>query len=306
MIPVPVLVVTDGKNYEGSGTISAVLKSEILIQFPKLSRKDFDFFAALLKKSSGIRIQPSRISMVESRLSRRLRHRGMASWKDYIDLLNSGDREELSQFVNILTTNKSEFFRERTHFDYVLDDYLPSRQGKSLNPLNAWIAAASYGQEAYTLAMLLEEHFEEYRLDYRILATDIDSYVLQVAHGGVYPQSDVERDVNSYLLSKYFLRGSGNNSGFYKIADVLQKRIKFRRHNLCDFDSKIPLQFDLIMARNILIYFDAPTVERCISKMVDNLVPGGLLILGHCEAIIEMKWNLTTVSPSIYRKNEDD
>ena len=139
-------------------------------------------------------------------------------------------------------------------------------------------------------------------MDYKVLGTDIDTKVLGKAQEAVYEASLVEKDVPPSMIKKFFLKGSGPNEGYYRFSPEYSDRVKFRQHNLCSMTEKIPIHFDVIFLRNVLIYFKPETVENVITKALRHLTPGGYLILGHCESIVEMKWNLELMQHSTYRK----
>ncbi len=273
-------------------------------KIPKLKDKQFKFFQKLIFDKAGIRMQESKNSLVSTRLARRLRINKLAGWDEYIDLLKLEHPNEIQAFINLLTTNKSEFFRENQHFEYLSRSFLPLlvAQG-NLEPL-FWIGACSFGQEVYTLLMVIHEYnrINNTTIDPRILATDIDTNVIKSAEQGIFEKSIVDRDINPFLIKRYFLKGIGENSGKYKFNQELAHSIKFRYHNLCDLSSTVPLTFDAIFLRNVLIYFSPETVEKVISKTLSHLKKDGLLFLGYCESIIEMKWHLNSVQQSIYRK----
>lgn len=270
---------------------------------PSLTKPQFAALARILLLSSGITLLENKHSLVTSRLGKRLRTLGLTSWDQYIELLQRQNSPELIHFVNGLTTNKTSFFREEKHFDYLSEIWLPQRMSSG-DPVYSWIAASSRGHEAYTLGMVLTEAAAKKHKDisWKILATDIDTEALSEAIAGVYPADQVKDDVSHSLIQKYFLRGTGPNSGKFKISPALAANIKFRQHNLCAFDQSVPLKFDIIFLRNVLIYFNRSTVEKVITKCVKHLKPGGMLFLGHCESILEMKWDLKTIGPSIYQR----
>lgn len=276
----------------------------IVSEIPDITSDEFEFFRTLIKKEAGITLQDSKRGLLKSRLGRRLRHCKLSTWQEYISLLQMKPSNELPFFVNIMTTNKTDFFREMAHFDY-LAHYVMEK--KFLRPLTLWSAACSSGQEAYSIAMTIEKikakKLEAF--DYRILATDIDTNVLAYAQNAIYEKKMVEKEVKYEDIKKFFLKGQGINQNYYLVKPEIRNKIKFRKYNLCDFNQNIPVKFDIIFVRNVLIYFDQKTVDKVIDKLVSNLVDGGLLITGHCESFIEIKWNLVSVGPSIYLKSEN-
>lgn len=279
--------------------------SHPLAETPAIEGRHFEFFCDLIYRKSGIILRENKKTLLTTRLGRRLRLNGFGSWDEYIALLRSGDAEEMTAFVNVMTTNKTEFFREEKHFDYLTNQFFPELARGGQRPVNFWIAAASTGQEVYTLAMILEQfnlNHAQNPINGRILATDIDTESLAKAEMGVFDKSLVTKQVPPTYLRRHFLQGTGANRDLLRFDQSTVVPMKFRYHNLCDYTNQLPVQFQLIMLRNVLIYFESHTVEKVIDKMLKHLAPGGLLILGHCESILEMKWPLDSVSQSVYRK----
>ncbi len=276
-------------------------QSQVVLGAPPMTPKQFSLFQKLIYQHAGIRIQENKGSLISTRLARRLRVLQISSWDEYGSLLQSGNSDEIREFVNSLTTNKTEFFREVAHFNYLRDQFLPQRMKKK-DEMFFWIAAASYGQEVYSLAMLLEEKkiLSKDMPQYRILASDIDTEVLEIAETGVYDKELVERDVPAQLARKYFLET--DDPAQLLIDPSLKSHVKFRQHNLTDTSKQVPLKFDVIMLRNVLIYFDPPTVERVITYMHRQLKTDGVLILGHCESIIDDIWDWESPASSVYIK----
>ncbi|MFK7871974.1 MAG: chemotaxis-specific protein-glutamate methyltransferase CheB [Oligoflexales bacterium] len=269
---------------------------------PELSNSEFKFMQDLLKQKTGIKMQESKKTLLTSRLGKRLRHHGFQVWHDYICLLKDNNIEEMTYFTNALTTNKTEFFREKEHFQHI-ESRIKANPKKSIS---AWIAASSYGQEAYSLAMTFEKMQKVVGpFDYRILATDIDTDVLQFASQGVYNKQLVQRDVSMSQIKDFFLIGKGQNADLCKVSDKLKKQIKFRQHNLCAFDQKIPMKFDFIMVRNVLIYFDEPTILKVIQKLSNHLQPDGHLITGMCETLKTIPEPLESIGLSVYGRKEN-
>lgn len=271
-----------------------------------LDDRHFEFLAKLIYDEAGISLAADRKSLVSSRLAKRVRFYGLSTWDDYIKVLKAEDaREEIDIFINMMTTNKTEFFREKPHFDYLENIFLPEFKQKGGDQIMAWIGASSNGQEAYSLAMCIEEFKRQnggVKPDYRILATDIDTDVLEYGADGIYPANLVEPQIPADCVQRYFLKGKGVNADKYKIGPEVRQKIKFRKHNLILKHERIPVQFDLIMVRNVLIYFDAPTVEMVITKLVEHLKVDGILILGHCENILKNIWDIEMQCPAVYKK----
>ena len=266
---------------------------------PAISKEDFDKISKLLKDKTGITLGESKNSLISARLGKRLRALNIHSWDQYHRLLVSNERGELENFTNALTTNKTEFFRENEHFKFIEQELTKS---PPTGPVSVWVVASSTGQEAYSLAICLSELSEKLNhFEFRILASDIDTEALQIAEKGIYSAEFVNNEVPNHLIKKYFLKGSGKNAGFYRIHPQLASRIKFRKHNVCDFNLSVPMKFDYIFVRNILIYFDDNTIRRVISKLKSQLESDGFIISGLCENLDANTHTLKKVSQSVYR-----
>ncbi len=250
-----------------------------LYVFPFTS-EDFHHIRSLIYRVAGISLAPSKKDLVYSRLARRLRIRGIDSFSAYIRLLESGDLEEREEFINALTTNMTSFFREAHHFP-ILSKHLASIP-KS-NPVNIWTCASSSGEEPYSIAMTVVEYFNSFNAPVRILATDIDTNVLEKARRGVYPLDQMKK-IPPDQLKRFFLKGEGKNAGFAKVRPELQQLITFRRFNLLDQQWGIREKFDVIFCRNVMIYFDKNTQYEILKKMRPCLQPHGLFFAGHSES----------------------
>ena len=270
-----------------------------------LTDRQFKFIVDLIHKRSGIRFDASKKNLAIGRLSRRLRSKNIDSWDKYLKKLVS-DESEMEYFVNLLTTNKTHFFRENKHFEYLSQKFLPSLIEQGLKEAVFWVGATSTGQEVYSLLMVVEEfkRINGVDLELKILATDIDTAVLSKADAGIYQKELVEKNVPSNLIARYFLKGTGSHEGFYRFNPEYTRNIKFRYHNLCDFSGPLPLSFHAIFVRNVLIYFDPETVKEVTTKLFNHLKPKGALFLGHCEAIQKMHWDLESPSQSVYIRRE--
>jgi chemotaxis protein methyltransferase CheR len=245
-----------------------VKNQERIGDYPDITNEEFDFFVKLIYKVGGIQLDQKKKSLVVSRLGRRLFHFSFSSWQEYIEYLKQDHPEEMTEFVNALTTNKSEFFREIVHFKH-LEERVKETLAKDPNyTFSFWSAACSFGCEPYTMAMVMDNigRGRGASINYRILATDIDTEMLQKAENGVYSLHDVKRDVSDLYLKQFFLAGKGSNRSLVKVVPELKRNIKFRQFNLVSKD-RVPLKFDFIFVRNVLIYFDPSTVESVLKKL---------------------------------------
>jgi len=269
----------------------------------EISDNDFLFLANLLAQHTGIKLERHKTSMLQSRLSRRIRLLELPDLKSYIKHIQK-DEEELEHFVNALTTNKTEFFRESDHFKFLSNKYFPALlDSKKNGRLYVWSAACSQGDEVYTLAMLFDEFTSMHpQLDYRILGSDIDTEVLRRAEEGVY-RSDAISHISGNYMSRYFEKGTGTNAGKYRITSALKEKVKFRHHNLIE-NRDLPLKFDVIFLRNVMIYFPTEVIQKVIDKMVRHLNPGGFLFIGHSETLNGIRHPLKPIASALFQKEK--
>lgn len=274
--------------------------SKILMGLPlgELEESDFTFFQRMIRELAGIAIADKKKDLITSRLRSRILALGLSSYAEYREYLEQGDGDEQQIFINLLTTNKTEFFRESQHFSYLIQTVLPSLARRSR--VSVWCAACSTGEEAYTLAMVLRHHLPS-TVAIDILATDIDTHVLTQAQNGVYRESRGQEIPDDYR-DKFTLVGRGSADGWMKIADSAHKLVAFRRHNLIEARLPEGAPFDMIFCRNVLIYFNRDTILTLAAKMHRALNPGGLLFVSHTESIPESPKLFRTLSPSIYAR----
>lgn len=251
----------------------------------------------LLYRHTGINLSEAKSNLVYSRLSRRLRLLGLADFRDYLQFL-SAHSEELEHFINALTTNHTAFFREPHHFD-TLADFAQGYRERG-QPLRIWCAAASTGEEPWSIAMVLAEVFDSWSPPAQIIATDIDSQVLRHAQAGVY---EIPRlaGVSAERRQRFFNKGKGGNLGKARIAPQLRAMVSFAQLNLLDPNWAVKGPFDVIFCRNVMIYFDKPTQLQLLSRMVVLLKPNGLYIAGHSESFVQAGHLLRLVAKSTYQ-----
>lgn len=244
------------------------------------TNQDFQRIRSLIYRVAGISLAPTKRDLVYSRLARRLRVRQIDSFSEYITLLESGDVQESEEFINALTTNMTSFFREPHHFP-ILSKHLGSI--RKTTPITIWTCASSTGEEPYSIAMTVVEHFNTFRVPVRILATDIDTKVLEKARLGLYPLQQLQK-LPPDQIKRFFLKGCGKNDGLARIRPELQQLITFKRFNLLDDQWEIGEKFDAIFCRNVMIYFDRQTQHAVLNKMASQLKPDGLFFAGHSES----------------------
>jgi chemotaxis protein methyltransferase CheR len=271
-----------------------------------MSAREFALFSQFIENTCGIRLSEAKKFMLESRLQKRLRHLDLGSYREYYDYLVSkqGLRDELVSMIDVVTTNKTDFFREAAHFSYLTKTVLPSiPEVEILNGVRIWSAGCSSGEEPYTLAMVLTEHARTCQgFRFSILATDICTDVLESARLGIYEEEKTV-PIPHEMKKSYLLRCKDKSRGVVRICPELRATVTFRRLNFMDesFDVGNPLR--IIFCRNVIIYFDRQTQERLLNKFCRYLLPGGYLFLGHSETLSGLDVPLVQVSSTIYRKS---
>ena len=275
-----------------------------------ITDEEFAAFRRLVHQHTGIALAPGKRYLVQARLARRLRGLGLASFTDYHrHLVNDASGVELRRFINAMTTNKTDFWREAHHFDYLTTTWLRSRgpcRRATDRYLRFWSAACSTGEEPYTLAMTLLEALDGGTgWDIRILASDIDTDVLARAADGVYAVEQLA-GVPRPLLTRYFLRGTGTSEGCARVKDAVRALVTFRRINFLDDPWPVRARFDAIFCRNVLIYFDRSTQQRVVERLVGYLKDEGVLFLGHSETAHGLVSNLRPIGPTIYQRMDAD
>ena len=269
-----------------------------------LSDADYQFLCDLIYKRSRIHLGPDKRVLVTSRLAKRLRHHGLGDYKEYCELMRSPKGEEELQFlIDRISTNHTHFFRELKHFDFLRDAIIPKWQAsRSTEPVRIWSAASSTGEEAYSIAIHLAEHFAPAESGrWQIEGTDISTRVLEVAQKGIY-EAEKLASVPPDVLRKYFQKGVNQWEGHLRVKDGLRRQVKFQHLNLLEGNYPFNRPFDLIFCRNVMIYFDRPTQETLVRLLAEKLVPSGHLFVGHSESLSGVKHALKLVRPAIYIK----
>jgi chemotaxis protein methyltransferase CheR len=266
-----------------------------------ITPKEFEQFRALIYQVCGISLNDNKQSLLVSRLSKRLRTLELDSFQAYYDLIaGQTDGDEFTLLLDLVSTNKTDFFREPKHFDFLREQILPML--KSTRSIRIWSAASSSGEEPYTTAMTLYDSVPDpERWDFKILASDISTRVLATAEAGVYEEDHV-RALPKEIVERHFLKGVGDRAGMVKVKPHLTRMIRFRRINLMDDTYPVNAPMDLIFCRNVMIYFDRPTQEKLVTKFYRYLKPGGFLFIGHSESLQRHEQLFTPVAPTIYQK----
>ncbi len=270
--------------------------------------RDFVRLSEFIQSRCGIKMPPGKRVMLEARLQKRLRILGLASIREYCDYLFSetGERDELAHFIDAVTTNKTDFFREPGHFNVLVRDILPEflhrNEGSRARCFSVWSAACSSGEEPYTLAMVMAD-FAERRPGFRfsLLATDISTRMLEKAQLAIYDR-DQAGPVPPALGRKYLMRSKDSKKRQVRIVPELRAQVAFQRLNLMDQRYGMVNPMDVVFCRNVLIYFDRMTQYEILARITGTLRHGGYLFLGHSENVYGLDLPLERVASTIYRK----
>ena len=272
--------------------------------FLKMDNESFERLSTYVTREYGIKLPLAKRSMLESRLNKKVKALGLNTYKEFLDFIFSeeGKHSELYNVIDLITTNKTDFFREAAHFHFLVNEYLPQIKPElGRNNLKIWSAGCSTGEEPYTMIMAMEEFLKKSpNTTYSILATDVSTRVIQTAYQGIYEIEKIT-PVPLELKRTYFLR-SKSNPRLVRVRPEFRKKLQFKRINFMDSNFGLnKADYDIIFCRNVLIYFDKATQEKVILKFCSHLKPGGLLFLGHSESIIGMTLPLRQIRPTVYR-----
>lgn len=272
--------------------------------FIKMDNDSFQRLSTYVTSEYGIKLPPSKRSMLESRLNKKVKSLGLTNYTQFVNhiLGDEGKHSDLLDVIDLITTNKTDFFREPDHFKFLTNTFLPQwmeqANGKSLN---IWSAGCSTGEEPYTLVMVLEEFRRKYpALNYNILASDVSFRVLQSAYQGIYTGDKVS--ALPLDLQRKFLLRSKTQPDLYRIKPEYRKKISFKRINLMDEVYPVtPGEFHIIFCRNVLIYFDKQVQEKLIRNFSSHLYGQGILFLGHSESMMGMDVPFRQLRPTVYQ-----
>ena len=275
----------------------------------QISRRNFEQLAQFITSELGIKIGESKTSLVQNRLARRVRDLGLSSIDDYCEKLfttNLLDSERVHLY-NAITTNKTDFFREPQHFTVLTQTALPSLERAGYfepdRKLSVWSAACSSGEEPYTLSMVLSEYAAQRGLTYRILATDISTKVLKMAKEGIYTREQAA-PIPLPLRRKFLLQPKAGDRSLVRVSPELRRSVSFHQLNFMHAEYPVREMFHVIFCRNVLIYFDRPTQETVITKLCQNLYPGGYLFISHSESLSGLNVPVVSLGASCYRRPE--
>jgi len=262
-----------------------------------LSDKEFQLFQKLFEEEIGLHLVAHKKLLLSGRLGRRLGKLGLPSFRAYYDHLVAGnDPAELQTAIDLITTHETFFFREAHHFDVLMHSIVPAHAPG--RPLRVWSAACSTGEEPYSVAMVLSDVLGP--TGWELLASDISDAALAKAAAGLYSMARTEGISQKYLKA-YCLRGRGEFEGKLLIERSLREKIEFRQLNLTNLPSNLG-KFDVVLLRNVIIYFDTSTKLRVLEAICDRLQPGGWLLLGHSESMAGFDLPIEQIKPAVYRR----
>jgi chemotaxis protein methyltransferase CheR len=260
-----------------------------------LSEREFTLFQEMIFRVAGITMSPAKKALVAGRLAKRVKHYGLTSFERYFRFITAAENKaELQIAVDLLTTNETYFFRERKHFDF-LRNVLAERKS-DIKPFRVWSAASSSGEEAYSIAMLLDDCLGS--SPWEVVASDISTRVLEKARSGIYSMARTD-DIPQTYLKRYCLKGDGQNEGLLMVAPDLRSRVSFLQVNL---NANLPNigEFDVIFLRNVMIYFSQDTKREVVERLYPRLRQGGYFMIGHSESLNGINNSLSVMQPSIY------
>ena len=260
-----------------------------------LSKKEFISLKNLIYSTSGINLHEGKLELLKSKIAKRMRIT-KKSFKDYLSFLQSNEHE-IIEFIDTVTTNHSFFFRENKSIEHIINQFDQHPQ-KNKKEFKLWCAACSTGDEPYSVAVQLKNR----GLFFSILATDISHSVLDTAQRGIYKKDKI-KNVPLPIIRQYFQNGSGKYAGHIKIKNEVRQHIQFKKFNLIS-DTPLQTDFDAVLCRNVMIYFDSKTSESVVNKLYSSIVPGGFFAIGNAESLMNMEHNFNTIpkTPSLYKK----
>ncbi len=291
--------IANPSDKENINTLSAIYK----VQMPD---EIFEKLSSFIYSQYGIKMPPAKRVMLQSRLQKRLRELKMNSYDQYCEFVFSkeGEALEVVHMIDAVTTNKTDFFREPAHFQFLKETVLPEFIAREKrNPtMRIWSAGCSSGEEVYTLAILISEFAQkEKKLDFSIMGTDISTRILQKAVDAVYTEERVA-NISLETKKKYFLRSKNRVKPTVRVTAELRKKTYYQRLNFMDESYPVDETFDVIFCRNVLIYFDRENQQKVINRLCSHLKTGGYFFLGHSESITGMKVPLVQLKPTVFMK----
>ena len=270
-----------------------------------ISTRDYARLCELIYAKAGIHLGSEKKTMLEVRIKRRLKALNLSSYGQYCDYLfeEKGLKEELVPLIDVVTTNKTDLFREPQHFNFLVDKVLPELVERTAGRrFRIWSACCSTCEEPYTMSIVLSEYALTHPgFRFCVMASDISTTVLAKAEQGVYTD-DIVAPVQPLLRRKYFMRSREPGSTRVRVVPELRRLVEFRRLNFMDSDYGMTEKADAIFCRNVIIYFDRPTQQRILQRLCSCLLPGGYMFVGHAETLHDMNLPLVPVAPALYRR----
>ena len=270
----------------------------------ELAEPEFNRLSKFIMSEYGIKMPPEKRIMLQSRLQRRLKALNINNFREYVDFVFSpqGQVEEVIHMMDVVSTNKTDFFRESNHFDFLLSDALPDLfVNQKLKNISVWSAGCSSGEEPYTIAITLSEFGERHSgFEFSITASDISTKMLEKAALAIYPEEKIQ-DVPLSIKAKYFLRSKDREIKKIRVISELRNKIGFFRQNLLYLPQENHPQHSIVFCRNVLIYFDRVNQQAILSRLCMHLKPGGYLFLGHSESITGFELPVQQIKPTIFK-----
>ncbi len=265
-----------------------------------ISDNDFALFSKLVYDKTGINLHFGKKQLLQSRVNKVLRKRGISSYRAYYEIVKKDSSgEELIEFINLISTNVTHFFREIKHFEFLKHTWFPEFNFNNSKSVKVWSAACSSGEEPYSLAITMKELLRN-NYDFQVYATDISTKVLKMAQRAIYPIGFLDK-INNELVKKYFFEGKNSANGYVKLKDEIKKQVVFEKLNLIE-PFKVPYKFDIVFCRNVMIYFDLNIKELIINKFYDCMNKGAYLMIGHSESLNGISHPFKYVMPAVYKK----
>jgi chemotaxis protein methyltransferase CheR len=276
--------------------------------FGEFTDRDFHKLSRFIYREFGIQLPDKKKFLLKSRLVKRLKALNMKRYSDYVNFVLKGgalSSEEVIEMIDVVSTNKTDFFRESAHFDFLIDSVIPDLMGKGIKNPKVWSAGCSSGEEVYTLCMVLEDECRLNRIrDYIVYGSDISTSILKKAVKAIYPFSAAENIPDRYR-KRYLLKSKGDGKQQIRISKVLRDKTRFMWLNLVDDYYNLAKDFDIVFCRNTLIYFDKIMQRKVVTNLLEHLKPGGYLFIGHSESLLNHHFNnIKQVKPTIYRKTK--
>jgi chemotaxis protein methyltransferase CheR len=283
--------------------------TDLNTEFIQISDELFLRLGKMITERYGIKMPPDKKIMFQARLQKRLRELGIYSFEEYAEKLmgENGNSTEFTILADYISTNKTDFFREKEHFNFISDHILPEFLNQSpiaqLPKLKLWSAGCSSGQEAYSIAITIEQfmRLRGIRFDYSIIATDISAPMLKAVREAIYPISQVS-EMPVDIKHRYFLKSKSIKESKVRVIKEVRDHVKLAYLNLMDNSFTFDTKFDVVFLRNTLIYFDSETQRKVLLKVLDNLTIGAHLFIGHSESLINMNLPIQSIAPSVYIK----